>query len=146
VVRVSWTQAMEFCRWLSKQTGEKFTLPGEAQWEYGARAGTATPFYFGGLQTNFSLWANMADASLKKFAEDARSRGALWSIQPDWMLRAPVDDGAMVTARVGSYLPNAWGLYDMHGNAAEWTGGEGSAGRLLVRSPAALPRGVSAAL
>jgi len=144
VVRVTWKQAMAFCRWLSETTGQEFTLPTEAQWEWAARAGTATPFYYGYLKTNFAQWANMADASLKGFAEHARSHGFLYRIQPDWMLRIPsVNDGAMVTTRVGSYYPNAWGLYDMHGNAAEWTRSEyrsyadgspiGEPGRKVVR-------------
>ncbi len=127
VVRVSWDQAMAFCRWLSERTGESFTLPTEQQWEYACRAGTATPLYYGETQTNFAPWANMADASLKKFADDARARGVLWRIQPDWMLRvATVNDGAQVSAAVGGYLPNAWGLHDMHGNAGEWTRSAGS--------------------
>jgi formylglycine-generating enzyme required for sulfatase activity len=122
VVRVSWEQALQFCRWLSQKTGEAFTLPTEAQWEWACRAGTATPLYYGGVQTRFQQWANMADSSLKQFAEEARIRGKLYAIQPDWMLRVDaVFDGALVTTRAGSYLPNAWGLHDMHGNAGEWT-------------------------
>jgi formylglycine-generating enzyme required for sulfatase activity len=124
VVRVSWAQAMEFCRRLSAKSGLKVTLPSEEQWEWAARAGTATPFFFGPDGTDFSHWANMADASLKGFANEARNRPqrALTKDQPDWMLRvAAVNDGAMVSSKAGSYGANAWGLLDVHGNVAEWT-------------------------
>jgi formylglycine-generating enzyme required for sulfatase activity len=55
VVRISWQEAMEFCRWLSQKTGRKFTLPTEAQWEWAARAGTDTPYSFGNFGDDFSL-------------------------------------------------------------------------------------------
>jgi formylglycine-generating enzyme required for sulfatase activity len=120
VVRVSWKQAMAFCDWLSERTGEKFSLPTEAQWEYACRAGTATPFWYGGIHRPCDKFANLADTTLEQLA---RQRGnLLHKYHPDW---APRDnhsrDGALVTTRVGSYLPNPWGLHDMHGNAAEWT-------------------------
>jgi len=122
VVRISWDRAMAFCRWLSDRTGEHSTLPSEAQWEYACRAGTATLLCYGDVDTDFARYGNMADATLTRFAEDARNRGTLYKMQPDWMLKvASVDDGALVTTRVGRYLPNAWGLSDMHGNACEWT-------------------------
>ncbi len=70
VVRVSWDEAMAFCRWLSEKTGERFTLPTEAQWEYACRAGTATPFFFGDLDADFSKFANLADAKLSEFASN----------------------------------------------------------------------------
>jgi formylglycine-generating enzyme required for sulfatase activity len=113
VVRVSWQQAMAFCRWLSQQTGEHFTLPTEAQWEYACRAGTATPFFYGDLDTDFSGFANLADATVK---------GLVRGDSPDWVPKDPrFNDGALVTAKVGRYQPNAWGLYDLHGNVSEWT-------------------------
>jgi len=117
VVRVSWGQAMAFCRWLSEQSGEPATLPTEAQWEWACRAGTDSDLSYGGLDTEFSAHANMADATMRDLAYDARDQNP-----PDIVPRDDrFDDGELVTACVGSYRPNAWGLYDMHGNVCEWT-------------------------
>jgi len=117
VVRVSWNRAMAFCRWLSRKTNLSITLPTESQWEYACRAGTSGPFFCGDLDTDFSAFANMADASIRKLAYEG------WRPKsPDLVPRdARYDDHTLVTADVGSYRPNAWGLHDMHGNAAEWT-------------------------
>jgi len=117
VARVSWREAMAFCRRLSKRTGLRFTLPTEAQWEYACRAGSAEPLHFGGPQADFSAYANLADANLRRLAwEGWRPRS------PDLVPRAEgVDDGALVSTEVGTYRPNPWGLHDMHGNVWEWT-------------------------
>jgi formylglycine-generating enzyme required for sulfatase activity len=117
VVRVSWSEAMDFCRWLSGRVGATVTLPSEAEWEYACRAGAATPLSFGDLDTDFSPWANMADSTMRELAYQG------WRPKPpDIVPRdARFDDHALVTAGVGSYRANAWGLHDMHGNAAEWT-------------------------
>jgi len=117
VVRVSWHQAMAFCRWLSDQTGLTFSLPTEAQWEYACRAGTRTPLSYGDLDTDFSPWANLADVTIRELAYKS------WSPRtPDLVPRdARFNDRSLVSADVGSYRPNAWGLVDMHGNVAEWT-------------------------
>ncbi len=165
VVRVSWEQAMAFCGWLSEKTGLRFTLPTEEQWEWAARAGTATPFYYGFLRTVFSPFANLADASLKGIVEEAihretnhgawgppkPGRDVLRAGQPDWILRVDgVNDKQMLTAPPGRYLANAWGLYDMHGNVAEWTRSEyvsysdgkpiGRPGRMVVRGGSFMDR------
>lgn len=117
VVRVSWEQAMAFCRWLSEKTGLRVTLPTEVQWEYACRAGTDTPLFYGDLDADFSAYANVADITIKKLAYEG------WRpLAPDLLPRdARFDDGMLVTAEGGIYQPNPWGLYDMHGNAAEWT-------------------------
>ncbi|MBE0536522.1 MAG: formylglycine-generating enzyme family protein [Phycisphaerae bacterium] len=87
---VSWNDAMEFCRRLSEQTGLTFGLPTEAQWEYACRAGATTTYCFSGNA-----------AQLKDYA---------------WYL----DDSGRKTHPVGQKRPNAFGLYDMHGNVLEW--------------------------
>jgi formylglycine-generating enzyme required for sulfatase activity len=125
VVRVSWQRALAFCDWLTRQTGIRFTLPTEVQWEYACRAGSATAFSFGDLGTDFSAHANLADMTLQQFVTDPYT---VYKALPnpgrydDWI---PHDrrwrDGGLVTVGVGGYRPNAWGLHDMHGNAAEWT-------------------------
>jgi len=113
VVRVSWHDAMRFCAWLSSQTGRRFALPTEAQWEWACRAGTTTRLAYGGLDSDFGPWANLADAALTGLA-----RGD----SPPWHPKdARFQDAAVVSTNVGSYRPNAWGLSDMHGNVAEWT-------------------------
>ncbi len=124
VIRISWQQAMDFCAWLSKQTGRKVTLPTEAQWEWAARAGSDQPFYFGGGDADFGEWANLADTTLhhiavKKGASRGAQKGKKYSTFVP--LINEVDDGQMTLCAVGSYKPNAWGLHDMHGNVAEWT-------------------------
>jgi formylglycine-generating enzyme required for sulfatase activity len=116
VIRVTWEQAMAFCGWLSQKTGQRFTLPTEAQWEWAARAGTATPFWYGGVDTDFSRFANLADRQVKGF--EARFQGKMFNYIPNVEY---VDDGEMITAKVGKYRPNPWGLFDMYGNVAEWT-------------------------
>ena len=116
-LRVSWLQAMAFCRWLSQKTGRDFTLPTEAQWEYACRAGSAAPFSFGGLGADFSRHANVADLALGR--SPTATGGLLLLVDIPYDRR--FDDGAVATAGAGDYLPNAWGLCDLHGNAAEWT-------------------------
>jgi formylglycine-generating enzyme required for sulfatase activity len=128
VVRVSWEEASAFCRWLSARTGQKFILPSEAQWEYACRAGTDTPFNYGDFDTDFSPYANLADRRLSDFASDPYQVDVpLMNPTPfdDWIPKdARFNDQALVAVRPGQYRPNAWGLCDMHGNVAEWTGSD----------------------
>lgn len=123
---------MAFCRWLSIRTGEKFTLPSETQWEYACRAGTASPFNFGGYDTDFSLHANLADRRLSDFASDPYQVDVPLKNPTrfdDWIPKdARFSDQALVGVRPAHYLANAWGLHDMHGNVAEWTGSDYAAG------------------
>lgn len=105
VIRVSWYEAMGFCRWLSERTGLPFRLPTEPEWEWACRAGTASPWQCSA--DDLFRYANYADSSVA-------------SVKP-WALRdAAHNDGERVSAVVGKYLPNAWGLCDLHGNVAEW--------------------------
>jgi formylglycine-generating enzyme required for sulfatase activity len=91
VVCVSWNDTQAFCAWLSKKEAHTYHLPTEAQWEYACRAGSRTRYYFGD-----------SDADLPNYA---------------WF--GPNAD--MQSQPVGRKKPNAWGLYDMHGNVWEWT-------------------------
>ena len=128
-VRVSWEEATAFCRWLSRKTGLAISLPTEAQWEWACRAGSATPFWFGGLDTDFSPFANLGDKMLSEFAADT-ALDNYTAARPmrnpnrydDWIPHDErFNDGGFVTEPVGKYKPNPWGLHDMHGNAWEWT-------------------------
>lgn len=94
VERVSWDDAQDFCVRASVAVGRQFRLPTEAEWEYSCRAGTATQFHFGDTP------------------EPERMR---YDSSPSFDGSPP--DGTSV---VGSHPPNAWGLYDMHGNVNEW--------------------------
>lgn len=124
VIRVSWQQAMSFCRWLSARTGKHVTLPTEAQWEWACRAGASTPMFYGDLNSDFSAFANLADASIKKLAvqgvdpQPIPNPDKYWDFVPK---EPRFDDGVLHLAECGKYKPNAWGLHDMIGNVAEWT-------------------------
>jgi formylglycine-generating enzyme required for sulfatase activity len=121
VVRVSWEKAMDFCRWLSDKTRLHFTLPSEDQWQRACQADTKTPMWYGEIDADFSKFANLADKSFKKvdtFAPWKLPSGAIEELRP---AISRINDGHKVSAPVGSFKANPWGLFDMHGNVAEWT-------------------------
>jgi formylglycine-generating enzyme required for sulfatase activity len=107
VVSVSWNDAVAFCKWLSRKEGKTYRLPTEAEWEYACRAGTTTRYYSGDDPETLAKVGNVADATAK-----ARF--------PDWEHTIRGSDGYVFTAPAGSFKPNAFGLYDMHGNAWQW--------------------------
>jgi len=124
VIRVSWRKAVEYCNWLAKKTGKKVSLPTEAQWEWACRAGSSTPLSFGDLDTDFSAFANLADVTVKEMAVRGVNPKPIRNPKPDvdYELKdVRFNDRVLHLADVGKYKPNAWGLYDMHGNVAEWT-------------------------
>ena len=124
VIRVSWNQAMAFCQWLSARTGKKVSLPTEAQWEWSCRAGSGTSMFYGDLNSDFSTYANLADASISKLAvsgvdpQPIANPDKFWDFVPK---EKRFNDGVLHLARIGNYKPNIWGLHDMIGNVAEWT-------------------------
>ena len=123
VIRVSWERAAAFCEWLSKKTGRNVRLPSEAQWEWACRAGTMTPLHFGDSNTDFSKHANLADATVRQMAVKGVNPKPIRNPNPDYdyELKDPrFNDGVLHLSKVGRYTSNPWGLFDMHGNVAEW--------------------------
>lgn len=111
VVNVSWNDTQQFIAWLCKVDGRNYRLPTEAEWEYACRAGTQTLYWNGNDPEGLPKIANIADPSF-------RSNLAL--IAGNFKNSTKSDDGFAFSAPVGSYPPNPWGLYDMHGNVWEW--------------------------
>ncbi|CAK8711227.1 hypothetical protein KKHLCK_00220 [Candidatus Electrothrix laxa] len=106
VVEVSREDARDYAVWLARQSGKKIRLPTEAEWEYAARAGTDTARFWGDAADDACRYANVADQTAKKS----------W---PDWTIHN-CDDGYAVSASIGSFWANAFGLHDMLGNVWEW--------------------------
>jgi formylglycine-generating enzyme required for sulfatase activity len=98
VEEVSWNDAMAFCDKLSQLTGRCYSLPSEAQWEYACRAGTRTPFHFGG-----TLISELANFHATHGYE-----------------KTPPGVSRRETSAVGLFPANGWGLHDLHGNVWEW--------------------------
>ena len=115
VINVSWDDAKKYVAWLSSMTGKDYRLLSEAEWEYAARAGTRTAYSFGNSyppSKRICEYANFADIS---YDRQAKRQGISVTTSD------VCDDGYVWTAPVGSYKPNAFGLYDMHGNVFQWT-------------------------
>ena len=93
VINISWNGAQDYLRWLRSKTGHMYRLPAETEWEYAARAGTKSKYWWGNQL--IMQYANCRDC------------------EKTW--------GGKKTAPVGSFPPNPWGIYDMHGNVWEWT-------------------------
>ena len=98
VEKVTWYECVEFCKRLSQLTGREYKLPSEAQWEYACRAGTTTPFHFGA-----SITTELANYN----------GNYVFASEPKGQYRSE-------TTAVGQFPPNAFGLYDTHGNVWEW--------------------------
>ncbi|MEL6317751.1 MAG: SUMF1/EgtB/PvdO family nonheme iron enzyme, partial [Pseudomonadota bacterium] len=92
-VDVSWWSARDYCAWLSEQTGARYRLPSEAEWEYACRAGTGTAF-----STGDAITTEQANFDPSQGEGEARGR----------------------TLPVNALPPNPWGLHQMHGNVGEW--------------------------
>lgn len=100
VVFVDWHDAARFCEWLSEKEGLPYRLPTEAEWEYACRAGTTIHYHTGGTLPDV-FHKNVCESW---YPDEGRSRGA----------------EEVVPLHVGKTPPNAWGIYDMHGNVEEW--------------------------
>ncbi len=105
-VYISHQSATKYTQWLSEQTGARYRLPTEAEWEYVARAGSSSAYFFGDDPQQLCQYANVADQTLKK-----RYRG--WDV-------IDCNDGQERPEKRGQYQPNAFGLHDTHGSVSEW--------------------------
>lgn len=105
MTNLSWDHAKAYTDWLSSETGRTFRLPTEAEWEYAARAGTTTRYYYGDRNTLSCRYANFDATGTYQWIPETTGCE---------------DDGFQITSPVGTYEPNPFNLYDMSGNVAEW--------------------------
>ena len=106
---ITWTNPVEFMSWTDAQLTLQhicLDLPTESQWEYAARGGTDSAYSCGDTLARIALVANCLG---QEMPEDVYGNS-----------RAPFHDGFITTSPVASYGPNSFGLYDVHGNVAEW--------------------------
>lgn len=108
VVFVTWADAYKYAKWLSDKTGKKFRLPTEAEWEYAARAGSETARFWGNESKLACTYAN------------AQDKVASTTFDWNWP-HHQCSDGYAVSAPVGQFTANRFGLHDMLGNVWEWT-------------------------
>jgi formylglycine-generating enzyme required for sulfatase activity len=106
---VNWNDADAYVDWLSKKTKRAYRLLTEAEWEYAARAGSTTRYFFGDAERDFCRYGNGADQTAKSTIKGAQN----------W-ITVPCSDGYSYTAPTGRFLPNGFGLYDVNGNAFQW--------------------------
>ena len=99
VIFVNWDDAQAYVRWLSERTGAAYRLPSESEWEYAARAGTTTPFH-----TGATISTDQANYDGRTYVYGSGHRGTFRGM----------------TTPAGTFAPNAFGLYDVHGNVREW--------------------------
>jgi formylglycine-generating enzyme required for sulfatase activity len=106
VTNINWFEAIEFCQRLSRKSGRTYRLPTEAEWEYACRAGTTTPFHFGEtITTDLANYDGTDDPEGRWSGSYGRGSKGIYRQE---------------TTPVGNFPPNAFGLYDMHGNVWEW--------------------------
>lgn len=127
VIRVSYNDAMEYCRLLSEKTGLNITLPTEAQWEWACRAGSDSDFWFGDMHADFGEKENLADKTTLLFAVSGIDPKPMAPSDPWYKYytflpkEESVDDGNLIQVGGKVYKANPFGLYNMHGNVSEWT-------------------------
>ena len=114
-MNVSWNDTVAFAQWLSRKESRHYGLPTEAEWEYACLASTQTAYPWGNNPDDGAGFANAADQSFKRSMIRGSGSASFPTVRTfAW------DDGFVYTAPVGSFKPNARGLYDMIGNALEW--------------------------
>ena len=109
VVNVTFFDAVAFCNWLGKKEGKRYRLPSEAEWEYACRAGTSARYYHGDDPRELPRYAHLINVP---------GQDKFGNVQDQVHF---LKSGETLTAKVGTRLPNAWGLYDTLGNVWEWT-------------------------
>ena len=105
---VGWRDAQVYIKWMSAKTGKPYRLASEAEWEYAARGGTATPWFWGEDRFQACDFANSADLSMRDAMKDHSGTELC-------------RDGQPFASPVGAFRPNGWGLYDMAGDVWQWT-------------------------
>lgn len=116
------------CKWVSEREGKTYRLPTEAEWEYAGRAGTRTRYHTGDAPESLPKAGNVFDADSAKN----------WEKWANYALAG--HDGFAFTSPVGSFAPNAFDLYDIHGNVCEWTA-DWHGEDYYARSPSDDPKG-----